>query len=63
MTSPSVLQDGVCERLRDCAIEIKPGTLRAACFIDVRVETRIGFDLQDGNFHSSKGVIQYGLYI
>ena len=37
----SALQDGVCERVRvcvrACAVEIKPGTLRAACFFDVRV--------------------------
>ena len=57
------LQDGVCERVRVCvcAVEIKPGTLHAACFFDVRVKTRIWFDLQDGDFHSKKGVIQYGL--
>ena len=37
----SALQHGVCERVREpvrtCAVDIKPGTLRAACFIDVRV--------------------------
>ena len=33
-----------------------------ACFIDVRVWTRIQFALQDGSFQSKKGVIQYGLY-
>ena len=36
------LQDGVyCERVhvgvRACAVEVKPGMLRAACFFDVRV--------------------------
>ena len=28
----------------------------AACFIDLRVVTRIRFDLQDGDFHSKKGL-------
>ena len=28
----------------------------AACFIDVRIKTRIWFDLQDGDFHSKKGL-------
>ena len=51
----STLQDGVCARV--CTIEIKPGMLRDTCFIDVRVWTRIRFDLQDGDFHSKKGVI------
>ena len=34
----SALQDGVCERVRvhACAVEIKPGSLCAACFFDVR---------------------------
>ena len=35
------LQDGVCRRVcvgvRVCAIEIKPGMLRAACFFDVHM--------------------------
>ena len=57
--------DGVCERVRvgvrACAVEIKPGTLRAACFFDVSVLTRSRFDLQDGDFLSRKEVIQYGL--
>ena len=52
------LQDGVCERVRVCvsawAKEIKPATLRAACFFDVRVKTHIRFYLQDGDFHSKK---------
>ena len=36
----TALQDGVCERVwgcvcvRECVVEIKPGTLRAACFFD-----------------------------
>ena len=62
----SALQDGNCGRVRGfvraCALEIKPGMLRAACFIDVRVWTRIRFDIQDGNFHGKEGVIQYGLH-
>ena len=37
-------------RVRACAVEIKPGMLRAACFVDVRVWTRIRFALQDGDF-------------
>ena len=36
--------------VRACAVEIKPGMLRAACFDDVRVWTRIRFALQDGDF-------------
>ena len=43
-------------------VESKPGMLRDACFIDVPVWTRIQFALQDGDFHSKKGVIQYGLW-
>ena len=39
-------------RVRACSVEIKPGTLRAACF-DVRIQTRIRFDLQDGDFQYS----------
>ena len=46
----SDLQDGVCERLRVCAVEIKPGMLHAVCFDDVRVWTRIRFAIQDGDF-------------
>ena len=42
--------------VRACAVEIKPGMLRAACFIDVRVWTRIRFAQQDGDFHSKKGL-------
>ena len=57
--------NGVCARVCACvrafAVEIKPGMLCDACFIDVRVWTRIRFALQDGDFHSKKGVIQYGL--
>ena len=34
------LQDGVCEHVhvcvQACVVEIKPGTLRAACVFDVR---------------------------
>ena len=47
----SALQHGVCTRARvgvlACAVQIKPGKLRAACFIYVRVWTRIRFALQD----------------
>ena len=59
------LQHGVCAGVRGCvhacAVEIKLGMLRAACFIDVRAWTRIWFALQEGGFHSKKGVIQFGL--
>ena len=48
-------------RVRACAVKIKPGMLRDACFIDVRNWTCIRFALQDGVFHSKKNVIQYGL--
>ena len=46
----------VCACVRACAIEIKPGMLRAACFDDVRVWMRIRFALQDVNFHRKKGL-------
>ena len=36
-------------------------TGRAACFIYVRVKTRIQFALQDGDFHSTKKGFQYGI--
>ena len=36
--------------VRACVVEIKPGMLRAVCFDDVRVWTRIRFELQDGDF-------------
>ena len=36
--------------VRACAVEIKTGMLRAACFYDVRVWTRVRFALQDGDF-------------
>ena len=48
--------------VRACAIEIKPGMLRAAWLDDVRVWTCIRFALQDGDFSKQKGVIHYGLY-
>ena len=61
----SALQDDVCARVRGCvracAVDIKPGVLRSACFIGVCIWTRIRFDLQDGDFRSKKGVSQYGL--
>ena len=47
--------------VRACAVEIKPGMLRAACFNDVRVWSRIWFALQDGDFSLQSRVIQYGL--
>ena len=52
----SAVQHGVCMRVcaRACAVEIKPGMLRDACFIDVHVWTRTQFDLQGGDFHSKK---------
>ena len=53
----------VCVCVHACAVEIKPGMLRAVCFIDVCVWTRKRFALQDGDFHSNKGVIQYGLLV
>ena len=40
-----------------CAVEIKPGMLRAAYFDDVRVWTRIWFALRNGDFLWQKGVI------
>ena len=42
----------VCVRVcvRACATEIKPRMLRAVCFDDVRIWTRIRFALQDGDF-------------
>ena len=52
----------VCMCVRACAVEIKPGMLRDACFIDVCVWTQIRFALQDGGFQSSNGVIPYGLF-
>ena len=62
----SDLQHGVCAHVRmcvrACAVEIKLGMLRAVCLIDVGIWTRIRFALQDGDFHSKKGVVQYGLY-
>ena len=51
----------VCVCVRARAVEIKLGTLRAAHFFDVRVWTHVRFDLQDGDFHGKKEVIQYGL--
>ena len=36
----------VCACVRACAVEIKPGMLRAACFDDIRIWT----------FHSKKGL-------
>ena len=50
-----------CACVRACAVEIKPGMLRAACFNDVRVWSRIRFALQDGDFSLQSRVIQYGL--
>ena len=47
--------------VRACAVEIKLGELHDACFDDVRVWTHIRFALQDGDFNSKTGVIQYGL--
>ena len=51
----SALQNGVC---------VRGGVLtgNAAYIADIRVWTRIRLDLQDGDFQSKKGVIQYGLY-
>ena len=49
------LQQGVCKRVHACAIEIKPGTLRATFFIGVCVKTRIQPALQDGHFLAKKG--------
>ena len=47
----SDLQHGVCARMwRACGVQIKPGMLHAACFIDVRVWTRIRFAVQNGDF-------------
>ena len=40
--------------VRACAVEIKPGVLRVACFFDEPVWTRILFARQDGNFQSKK---------
>ena len=36
--------------VRACAVEIKLGMFRAACFDDERVWMRIRFALQDGDF-------------
>ena len=60
------LQDGVCERVRGgvcaCALEIKPGTLRASLVYACRRKYGLPYTEQDGNFPSKNGVIQYGLY-
>ena len=53
----SALQNGVCARVRGGVL-----TGNAAYIADIRVWTRIRLDLQDGDFQSKKGVIQYGLY-
>ena len=51
-------------RWRLCACMCRRNqTGNAACFIDVRVCMRIGFGLQDGDFHSKKVVFQYGLLL
>ena len=52
----SDLQHGVWARVRACRNQT-----RECCVL--RVWTRIQFALQDVDFHSKKGVFQYGLYL
>ena len=46
---------GVCVRV--CVVEIKPGMLRASLMYAFWMSGQ--FALQDGDFHSKKGVIQF----
>ena len=57
----SAQQHGVRERVRACAVEITPGMLRVLLWCTHLDAHTVRFALQDGDFHSSKGVIPYGL--